>query len=109
MKPLDLRSPWDLHAAHPVGEAVRPQGGNVVLLDLHLVALEVRELMQADFVLQAVLSTLASMQDRAKSMSFSLLLGLAKSSEHTYVHHRQYSCHVNSIYFYYYEQKHHAN
>lgn len=49
------RSSRDPHAAHSVTEAVRPEGGHVVLLDLHLVALEVRELVQADLVLQAVL------------------------------------------------------
>ena len=48
-------SSGDPHAAHPVGEAMRPQGRNVILLDLHLVALEVRVLEQADLVLQAVL------------------------------------------------------
>lgn len=34
---------------------MRPEGGHVILLDLHLVALEVGELVQADLVLQAVL------------------------------------------------------
>lgn len=43
------------HAAHSVGEAVRPEGGNVILLDLHLIALKVGELKQTDLVLQAVL------------------------------------------------------
>ena len=43
------------HAAHPVSEAVRPEGGHVILLDLHLIALEVRELKQTDLVLHAVL------------------------------------------------------
>lgn len=44
-----------LHAAHSVGEAVRPEGGHVILLDLHLVALEIGELKQADLMLHAVL------------------------------------------------------
>jgi len=52
---LYSRSSGDPHAAHVVAEAVRPQRGDVVLLDLHLVALEVGELVQADLVLQAVL------------------------------------------------------
>lgn len=34
---------------------MRPEGGHIILLDLHLIALEVRELMQADLVLHAVL------------------------------------------------------
>lgn len=49
------RSSGHSHAAHSVAEAMRPQGGNIILLDLHLVALEVRELIQADLVLHAVL------------------------------------------------------
>lgn len=52
---VHLRSSWHPHAAHPVAEAMRPEGGHVILLDLHLVALEVRELIQADLVLHAVL------------------------------------------------------
>jgi len=55
------------HAAHPVGEAMRPQGRDVVLLDLHLVALEVRELKQADLVLQVVLHTETTEEDRGES------------------------------------------
>lgn len=50
-----LRSSWHPHAAHSVTEAMRPEGGHIILLDLHLVALEVRELKQADLVLHAVL------------------------------------------------------
>lgn len=50
-----LRSSGNLHAAHSVAETVGPQGGHVILLDLHLVALEVGQLEQADLVLQAVL------------------------------------------------------
>lgn len=49
------RSSWHPHAAHSVTEAMRPEGGHIILLDLHLVALEVRELVQADLVLKAVL------------------------------------------------------
>lgn len=49
------RSSWHPHAAHSVTEAMRPEGGHIILLDLHLVALEVRELIQADLVLHAVL------------------------------------------------------
>lgn len=50
-----LRSSRHPHAAHSVTEAMRPEGGHIILLDLHLVALEVRELKQADLVLHAVL------------------------------------------------------
>lgn len=57
--PLDpsvySHSSRDPHAAHPVAEAVCPEGGHVILLDLHLVALEVRQLKQTDLVLLAVL------------------------------------------------------
>lgn len=49
------RSSWDPHAAHSVAEAMCPEGGHIILLDLHLVALEVGELIQADLVLHAVL------------------------------------------------------
>lgn len=49
------RSSGHPHAAHSVAEAMRPEGGHIILLDLHLVALEVRELIQADLVLHAVL------------------------------------------------------
>lgn len=34
---------------------MRPEGGHIILLDLHLVALEVGQLIQADLVLRAVL------------------------------------------------------
>lgn len=54
-KRVHSRSSWHPHAAHSVAEAVRPQGGHVILLDLHLVALEVGVLEQADLVLHAVL------------------------------------------------------
>ena len=37
------RSSRDPHAAHSVTEAVRPEGWHIILLDLHLVALEVGE------------------------------------------------------------------
>ena len=49
------RSSRNPHAAHSVTEPMRPQGGNIILLDLHLVALEVGELVEADLVLHAVL------------------------------------------------------
>lgn len=49
------RSTGDLHAAHSVAEAMRPQGWHVILLDLHLVAVEVGQLKQADLVLHGVL------------------------------------------------------
>ena len=50
-----LHSTRHLHAAHSVGETMRPEGGHVILLDLHLVALEVTQLKQTDLVLHAVL------------------------------------------------------
>lgn len=52
------RSTGDPHAAHSVTEAMRPQGWHVILLDLHLVALEVGQLKQADLVLHGVLYAL---------------------------------------------------
>lgn len=50
-----LRSTGDLHAAHAVTEAVDPETGHIVLLDLHGVALEVGTFKQADLVLLGVL------------------------------------------------------
>lgn len=50
-----LRSAGDLHAAHAVREAVHPEAGHVILLDLHGVALEVGAFKQADLVLLGIL------------------------------------------------------
>lgn len=50
-----LRSTGHLHAAHAVAEAVSPEAGHVVLLDFHLVALEVSRLVQGDFVVLSLL------------------------------------------------------
>lgn len=49
------RSTADDHAAHSVCEAVGEQAGNVVVHDLHLAALELSHLIQADLVLLGVL------------------------------------------------------
>lgn len=50
-----LRSAGHLHAAHAVAEAVSPEAGHVVLLDVHLVALEVSRLVQGDLVVLGLL------------------------------------------------------
>ena len=50
-----LRSTGDPHAAHAVTEAIDPETGHIVLLDLHGVALEVGSFKQADLVLLGVL------------------------------------------------------
>lgn len=50
-----LRSTADNHAAHSVGEAVGGQTGDVVVHDLHLAALELSHLVQADLVFLRVL------------------------------------------------------
>ena len=52
---LHSRSAADNDAAHSVGEAVGEQAGNVVIHDLHLAALELADLVQADLVLLRVL------------------------------------------------------
>jgi len=52
---LDSRSAVDHDAAHPVGEAVGEQAGHVVVQDLHLAALELSDLVQADLVLLLIL------------------------------------------------------
>lgn len=52
-----LRSTGHLHAAHAVTEAVSPEAGHVVLLDFHLVALEVSRLVQGDLVVLSLLGT----------------------------------------------------
>lgn len=49
------RSTADNDAAHSVSEAVRKQTGNVIVHDLHLAALELSHLVQADLVLLRVL------------------------------------------------------
>lgn len=49
------RSTADNHAAHSVCEAVGEQAGDVVVHDLHLAALELTHLVQADLVLLGVL------------------------------------------------------
>lgn len=50
-----LRSTGDPHTAHSVTEAIDPEAGHVILLDLHGVALEVGSFKQADLVLLGVL------------------------------------------------------
>lgn len=55
MLPLDSRATADRHAAHPVGETVGEQAGNVIVHDLHLTALELSYLKQAYLVLLRVL------------------------------------------------------
>lgn len=49
------RSAADNDAAHSVGEAVREQAGNIIVHDLHLAALELSNLVQADLMLLGVL------------------------------------------------------
>lgn len=49
------RSTADNDAAHSVGEAIGEQAGNVIVHDLHLAALELSNLIQADLVLLRVL------------------------------------------------------
>lgn len=49
------RSTADNDAAHSVGEAVGEQAGHVIVHDLHLAALELSHLVQADLVLLGVL------------------------------------------------------
>lgn len=49
------RSTADHHAAHPVGETVGEQAGNVIVHDLHLTTLERSDLIQANLVLLRVL------------------------------------------------------
>lgn len=53
--PLNSRSTADHHAAHSVGETVGEQAGDVVVHDLHLTALELSHLKQANLVLLGVL------------------------------------------------------
>ena len=50
-----LRSTGDLDARNTILEAVRPQAGDVLVADLHLAALEVHGLVQADLVVLGVL------------------------------------------------------
>lgn len=50
-----LRSTGHLHAAHAVAEAISPEAGHIVLLDFHLVALEVSRLVEGDFVVLSLL------------------------------------------------------
>lgn len=50
-----LRSAGDPHAAHAVTEAIDPETGHVIFLDLHGVAFEVGPFKQADLVLLGIL------------------------------------------------------
>lgn len=50
-----LRSTGDPRTAHAVTEAVDPETGHVILLDLHAVALEVGAYEQADLMLLRIL------------------------------------------------------
>ena len=52
---LHSRSTADNDAAHSIGESVGEQAGNVIVHDLHLAALELSDLVQADLVLLGVL------------------------------------------------------
>ena len=53
--PRYSRSTADHDAAHSVGETVRKQAGDIIVHDLHLTALELSDLIQADLVLLGVL------------------------------------------------------
>lgn len=50
-------------AAHSVGEAIGEQAGNVIIHDLHLAALELSHLIQADLVFLWVLGEEKAMKD----------------------------------------------
>lgn len=50
-----LRATGDSYAAHTVTEAINPEAGHVILLDLHGVALEVGPFKQADLMLLGIL------------------------------------------------------
>lgn len=50
-----LRSTGDPHTAHTVTEAIDPETGHVILLNLHRIALEVGSFKQADLVLLRIL------------------------------------------------------
>ena len=50
-----LRSTGDLDARNAILETVRPQAGDVLVANLHLAALEVHGLVQADLVVLGVL------------------------------------------------------
>lgn len=56
-----LRSTGHLHAAHTVAKAISPEAGHVVLLDVHLVALEVSRLVQGDLVVLGLLGGTAAL------------------------------------------------
>ena len=51
----DSRSTADNDTADSVGEAIGEHAGNIVIHDLHLTALELSHLVQADLVLLGVL------------------------------------------------------
>ena len=52
---VHLRSAADGDAANSVGEAVGEHAGDIIVHDLHLAALELSDLVQADLVLLGVL------------------------------------------------------
>lgn len=66
-----LRSTADSNAAHPVSESMGEQTGNVVVHDLHLAALELSDLVQADLVLLRVLAQTktAAVQFRGRNLN----------------------------------------
>lgn len=54
-EPGCLRATGDGHTAHTVTEAIYPEAGHVILLNLHGVALEVGPFKQADLMLLGIL------------------------------------------------------
>lgn len=54
-EPGCLRATGDGYTAHTVTEAINPEAGHVILLDLHGVALEVGPFKQADLMLLGIL------------------------------------------------------
>lgn len=61
-----LRSTGDLHAAHSVTEAIGPEAGHILLLNLQGVALEIGSFEQADLVLLGILGKESCIRDRKK-------------------------------------------
>ena len=61
-----LRSTADHDAANPIGETVGVQAGDIIVHDLHLTALELSDLIQADLVLLGVLQNCGEIKSREK-------------------------------------------
>lgn len=55
LKVVDIRSSGDLNACYSVIEAIGPETGDVLITHLHLTALKVGTLIQADLVILAIL------------------------------------------------------